>query len=132
MKKAQFDFEPQLTTDEGGVLHICFEAEVKVIPVDNMHGGDTEAETRNIYEAYSVRLERPITYERVVAAIVNAEYSSDQMQAIINNYLLDADNTEHEAEFTAMQEWRTLAKKVAHEVIIATDGGTDCEEFGIA
>lgn len=127
MKKAQFDFEPQLTTDEGGVLHICFEAEAKEITVDNMHGGcdDTEAETRTVYEAYSVRLERPITYERVVSAIVNAEYSSDQMQAVINNHLLDADNAEHEAEFTAMQEWRTLAKKVAHEVIIATDGGTD-------
>ena len=126
MKKAQFDFEPQLTTDEGGVLHICFEAEAKEITVNNMHGDDTEAETRTVYEAYSVRLERPITYERVVSAIVNAEYSSDQMQAIINNHLLDStDNAEHEAEFTAMQEWRTLAKKVAHEVIIATGGGTD-------
>lgn len=128
MKKAQFDFEPQLTTDEGGVLHICFEAEAKEITIDNMHGegDDAEAETRTIYEAYSVRLERPVTYERVVAAIVNAEYSSDQMQAIINNHLFDSTDTEHEAQYTAMQEWRTLAKKVAHEVIIATDGGTDC------
>lgn len=126
MKKAQFDSEPQLTTDEGNVLRICFDAEQKEVTFQNMGTSDEQTEeTRTIYEAYSVRVDRPITYERVVSAIVNAEYSTDQMQAIINNHLLDATDTEHEAQYTAMQEWRTLAKKVAHEVIIATDGGTD-------
>lgn len=126
MNKYQFDFEPQLTTDEGSNILVCFDAEQKEVTFQNMGASDKQTEeTRTIYEAYAVRVDRPITYERVVSAIVNAEYSTDQMQAIINNHLLDSTDTEHEAQYTAMQEWRTLAKKVAHEVIIATDGGTD-------
>ena len=126
MNKYQFSVEPSLVTDEGRNILVCFETEKKEETFQNMGASDEQTEeTRTIYEAYAVRVDRPITYERVVSAIVNAEYSTDQMQAIINNHLLDATDTEHEAQYTAMQEWRTLAKKVAHEVIIATDGGTE-------
>ena len=50
------------------------------------------------------------------------------MQALINNHFahlakiadgkpLDADDEEHEAEYDAMQEWRTKAKETAKQVL---------------
>lgn len=52
-------------------------------------------------------------YGSIVSAVINARYSGDQMQAIINNHLIDS----HEGEFNAMQEYRLYAKRVAKEII---------------
>lgn len=73
---------------------------------------------------YRASLERG----KVVDAIVSSAYPTDKMQAIINNHFanlakiadgkkLDADDKEHEAEYEAMQSWRTKAKAVATDVI---------------
>ena len=68
------------------------------------------------------------TYDGIVNAIVCDHYPADKMQAIINNHFanlakiadgkkLDADDEEHEAEYNAMQDWRTKAKAVAKDVL---------------
>jgi hypothetical protein len=55
------------------------------------------------------------TYESIVSAIINQKYSSDEMQAIINNYLLD--NDAYKAEFDEMQNYRKKAKEIAKNLI---------------
>lgn len=54
-------------------------------------------------------------YGSIVSAMINDVYSNDQMQAIVNNYLL-GDHT-HDAEFNEMQEYRKYAKNTAKEII---------------
>ena len=75
-----------------------------------------------MYEAYAVRVEHPVTRSRMVDAIVTSAYPSDVMQAIINNHLLGDGDSEHEAEFAAMQEWRVLAKRTADDVLAVIHG----------
>lgn len=121
MNKTQFDSTPSLVTNEGRTLLICFGAEevTTTTPSTDTESSDsTDSDsTRTVYEAYAVRVSLPTTYEQVTSAIIDAAYPSDQMQAIINNHLLESDNAEHEAEFTAMQEWRTNAKAIAKQVM---------------
>lgn len=57
------------------------------------------------------------TYDGIVNAIVCDHYPADKMQAIINNYLLESESKEHQAEFAEMQAWRVKAKRVAKEVV---------------
>lgn len=131
MKKTQFDSAPSLVTDEGRTLLICFDAEevtVTTPSTSDSESSDSESTdsdsseaasnaVRTVYEAYTVRVSLPTTYEQVTSAIIDAAYPSDQMQAIINNHLLESDNAEHEAEFAAMQEWRAGAKTIAKQVM---------------
>ena len=146
MKKTQFDSAPSLVTDEGRTLLICFGAEEVTVTTPSAtdseasesEASDSEATdseatdsessdsdsseavsnaVRTAYEAYTVRVSLPTTYEQVTSAIIDAAYPSDQMQAIINNHLLESDNAEHEAEFAAMQEWRANAKTIAKQVM---------------
>ena len=58
-------------------------------------------------------------YDGIVNAIVTAEYPSDRMQAVQNNYLMAKreDGGNAIEEFMEMQEWRALAKATAHEVL---------------
>lgn len=114
MKKYQFSYRPELVTNEGSGVLICFGVEEVVVPSFNMFG---EESTSTIYEAYAVRLQHPITHSRVVDAIVTAAYPNDVMQAITNNHMLNDGNASHEAEYVAMQEWRNLAKATADEVL---------------
>ena len=136
MKKTQFDSAPSLVTDEGRTLLICFDAEEVTVTTPSATDSEataSEATTtestdsdssesasnavRTAYEAYTVRVSLPTTYEQVTSAIIDAAYPSDQMQAIINNHLLESGNAEHEAEFTAMQQWRADAKTIAKQVM---------------
>lgn len=57
------------------------------------------------------------TYGMVVSAIIHGRYSDNDMQAIINNHLLEDGNEEHEAEWSAMQEWRATAKSMAKQIL---------------
>lgn len=67
------------------------------------------------YEAIHLQMNEPPTYETLIAALIREKYSSDKMEAIINNYLLDATD-EAKAEFEEMQEWRKKVKEFAREV----------------
>lgn len=57
------------------------------------------------------------TYDSFVNAIIEKEYPSDKMQAIINNYLLDSKDKDAKKEFNEMQEYRAYAKEAAKECI---------------
>jgi hypothetical protein len=56
-------------------------------------------------------------YNELVAALVTGRYSSHQMQALINNHLLEDGNEEHEKEWQEMQMWRAESKKRAKEIL---------------
>lgn len=127
IRKSTFDYSPSLIEYEGNFIRINFD--VEQIELENsMDSSEGKNTTRMAYAAYVVRIEQPLERGKVVDAIVSSAYPTDKMQAIINNHFanlatiadgkkLDADDEEHEAEYNAMQEWRTKAKAVATDVI---------------
>lgn len=114
LKKVIFDEQPTLTVSEGSVVRINFD--VKQTEV-NVGMADDKAQVRIVFAAYVVRVEQPLSYDKIVNAIVSEAYPQDKMQAIINNHLLDADDEANEAEFVEMQEWRKKAKTIAKQII---------------
>lgn len=122
MKKMQFSERPSLVSREGKGVLICFGVEEVEVVQNVMEGGAEQEVSVPVFEAYAVRVEHPVTRSRVVDAIVTSAYPADVMQAVINNHLLGDGDSEHEAEFAAMQEWRTLAKGTADEVVQAMCG----------
>ena len=56
-------------------------------------------------------------YGGLVNALIDLKYSPDAMTAIINNYLLDADDIDAKSEFNVMQEYRKEAKAIAHSIL---------------
>jgi hypothetical protein len=134
--KSIFDNAPKTVEYEGKYVRINFDIDVKEVSlgnaekdnVDDSKGKSKTAATRSAFSAYVVRIAHPLERGKVIDAIVSAAYPSDKMQAIINNHFanlakiadgkkLDADDEEHEAEYDAMQEWRTKAKSVASDVM---------------
>ena len=127
IRKSTFDYSPSLIEYEGNTIRINFD--VEQIELENsMDSSEGKKATRMAYAAHVVRIEQPVERGKVIDAIVTAVYPTDKMQAIINNHFanlakkadgkkLDADDEEHEAEYNAMQEWRTKAKAVATDVI---------------
>lgn len=125
--KSIFDNAPKTLEREGKNIRINFDVDVTELPSG---GTDNEDAKRTAFSAYVVRVEQPLERGKVIDAIVSAAYPSDKMQAIINNHFanlakiadgkkLEADDEEHEAEYNAMQEWRTKAKSVASDVMEA-------------
>lgn len=115
LKKSYFSVEPDMVTSEGNNKLITFD--VEEVKVKNEAMGEGEATETTQYAAYCVRVDEPVTRDRIIAAIITAAYPSDEMQAIINNHLLDPTDEEHEAEFNEMQQWRTHAKEIASQVM---------------
>ena len=58
-----------------------------------------------------------LTYDKIVDAIISYKYPIDKMQAIVNNYLLDSEDSLIKEEFEQMQDWRKFAKSYAKELI---------------
>lgn len=137
-KKYTFDSVPSLVENEGKTILVRFGAEERKVEVsDNgmqaassasSAEGKAKSETKTVYDCYSIRISQPLSKDKIVDAIITGLYPTDKMQAIINNHFailakiadgkeLDADDEEHEAEYNAMQEWRTKAKEVAKQVI---------------
>lgn len=65
-----------------------------------------------------------LDYEHIIAAIVDAKYSNDDVTAITLNYLLAVHNEvdenkqeEYIREYKTLQEWRQKAKGIAKEVL---------------
>lgn len=56
-------------------------------------------------------------YDAIVSALVNAEYPTDKMQAVQNNYLADPENATAIAEMNEMQQWRKAAKDIAKQAL---------------
>lgn len=127
IRKSTFDYSPSLIEYEGNTIRINFDVE-QIELENNINSSEGKKATRMAYAAHVVRIEQPVERGKVVDAIVSSAYPTDKMQAIINNHFanlakiadgkkLDADDEEHEAEYNAMQEWRTKAKAVATDVI---------------
>lgn len=127
IRKSTFDYSPSLIEYEGNFVRINFDVE-QIELANGTDSDENKSTTRMAYAAYVVRIEQPVERDKVVDAIVTAVYPTDKMQAIINNHFanlakiadgkkLDADEEEHEAEYNAMQEWRTKAKAVAKDVL---------------
>lgn len=62
------------------------------------------------------------TYANLVAAFVHGRYTDDDMQALVNNHLLDAGEEAEEAEWNAMQEWRKECKQLAKDILERLNG----------
>lgn len=118
MKKSEFDNRPDFVVNEGSQVRINFDA--KQVEKEIQPAGEGEPVVRQIWEAYVVRLEEPLTRSRIVDAIVTAGYPNDVMQAVQNNYLADPEDKDAKAEMDAMQAWRTKAKSIADEVLAAS------------
>ena len=128
IRKSTFDYSPSLIEYEGNTIRINFDVE-QIELANGMDSGKSKGKTTRLaYAAHVVRIEQPVERGKVVDAIVSSAYPTDKMQAIINNHFanlakiadgkkLDADDKEHEAEYEAMQSWRTKAKAVATDVI---------------
>lgn len=127
IRKSTFDYSPSLIEYEGNYVRINFDVE-QIELANGTDSDENKSTTRMAYAAYVIRIEQPVERDKVIDAIVSAAYPSDKMQAIINNHFanlakiadgkkLDVDDEEHEAEYNAMQEWRTKAKYVAKNVL---------------
>lgn len=65
---------------------------------------------------YVLKLEK-VDYETLVSSLIGIKYNSDKMQAIINNYLLDADDELVLQEFNEMQGYRKHCKLIAKQIL---------------
>lgn len=58
-----------------------------------------------------------LEYGRLVSILLKLNYSDDKMQAVINNYLLDADDELVLQEFNDMQDYRKRCKLIAKQIL---------------
>lgn len=94
-----------LTRNNGGQLQLIIYTDVR------QEIGENEQVT---YVATEITMPIGIVdYGSIVSAIINAHYSFDQMQAIVNNYLIQ----EHLDEFQEMQDYRLYAKEIARMIV---------------
>lgn len=76
-------------------------------------------EVENGFEWESVEIpQTKWDYSGVVDTLVQYKYPIDKMQAVINNYLLDPEDTYAIDEFNKMQTWRKEAKEIAKEALL--------------
>lgn len=111
MKLYSYNKMPFYTREKKTSL-ICWNEQTKTMQLEDEN--QTEV-TEYTYDFVRVRF--PFTYETLVSDIVKSEYSSDKMEAVINNYLLNPENVEHKAEFDNMQQWREQAKIIAKQAL---------------
>jgi len=115
MIKNTFDNSPQLIEREGKQVRINFDVEPVEQTFPAMDGG--EDIVRTVYMVSVVRINLPVIRDKVIDAIITAEYPNDKMQAVVNNYLANPDDEVRKQEFDDMQAWRVHAKQVADEVM---------------
>ena len=70
-----------------------------------------------IYNGISIESDTLDCYSAIIEKLIREKYSVSQVEAIVNNYLLDNTNEEYLKEFNDMQEWRKEAKSIAKKVI---------------
>ena len=91
-----------------------------------------DEEDRLDYKCARIRIPK-VDYSTIVSAIVNMEYTNDQIQALVSNYLLTQDavvtisddkKKEYSEKWTKLQEHRLKAKAIALLVTNVTDDET--------
>jgi len=116
-----------ITRKEGTMLRLFFDfAEVPPSTEGTDGSTTTPATTDKQYSCTNVDIEGDRSYNSIVAAIVSANYTSDDVQAILANYTMAIDSTnttltddkkaEYKAEYEAFQNVRTHAKAIADVV----------------
>lgn len=67
----------------------------------------------------------------LISSLIKANYSSDLMDAVRNNYELVRDGTagdkaeEYTQEYLAMQDWRREAKELANEIMASKEANSN-------
>ena len=56
-------------------------------------------------------------YGVIVDRLIKEHYPNGQMEAILNNYLLDSSDEQSKAKFNEMQEYRNYAKELAKQAM---------------
>lgn len=109
-----YDFEPQPceTTVYTGTMATVIRLNIEEVQTEE----GTHWECDEVCYNHPLPLEREKDYGGIVTAIVRSKYSADDMEAIINNYLLTK-TAQHKAEWNAMQAWRALAKETAENIL---------------
>ena len=83
---------------------------------------DFSASEEGGYNCQNVDLRTPITYDRVVSAIITDAYTIDKREAIFANYeeakdagsnITDDKRAEYISEYNQFQAWRRMAKQIA-------------------
>ena len=77
-KKTIFTERPALIEPEGSVVRINFDIEEKTEVINQDDG--QEAETRTVFLAHVVRVEQPLTADRIKAALLEAGFDEDKSE----------------------------------------------------
>lgn len=98
--------------------------ELAALPENSVPVGSPDGNPSTLFAAEEIEYNHrePLAREKdraaIITAIVRAHYNADEMEAILNNYLLDQEDADARAEFEAMQEWRRLAKAAADSLFL--------------
>lgn len=96
-------------------IHKLTDEELTALAAESNDASADDFQTTHAFSYSSVEIKPfAFNYATIVSAIINARYPRDEMDAIINNHLFDPTD-KHEAEWQEMQQWRTMAKRIAHE-----------------
>lgn len=108
MKNTSYDIEPPKFV----VQRILYGQKNRTInyEVEELEGGG--------YEFYSIALPPAVwDYGVIVDLTIKEHYPNGEMEAILNNYLLDPSDEESKAKFNEMQEYRNYAKELAKQAM---------------
>lgn len=118
-------YQAAIWTDNGGTS-ICYD-----YYTEPMKKFNEDEEERLNYKCARIRIPK-VDYSTIVSAIVNVEYTNDQIQALVSNYLLTQDpvvaisdekKKEYSEKWVKLQEHRLKAKAVA--ALVSTDTEED-------
>ena len=99
---------------QGNRSHLIYG--ITLVPAtEQEEGDDMHMAMPEHYEAERIEMPRTEDYGKVVSALIREKYSADEVEAIVLNHG-DGD-AEHDAEYKALQEWRSHAKEVAKQVL---------------
>lgn len=111
------DATPQFVTFE---RHLGQKVYTINFNVEEMSGEETENGQRFRYNTVTLPVGQ-FDRDTVISTLIRQRYRDDEMQAIINNYLLDPDDKEAVTEFNVMQDYRKFAKTVADKFLQAIE-----------
>lgn len=116
-----------ITRLEGSMLRIFFDFTRSEKPT-SPDNAVTDTVASNEYSCQNIDIKNGRSYANIVASIVNNNYTSDDVQAIIADYELakdssssitDAKRAEYESDYNTFQILRAHAKEIATKVISA-------------
>ena len=110
--KVNATIKPKATEFKNASRLIRFDVSEEVVAAE-VGSGQEDAVSYNYSE---VKVSKTATYAEIVSAIIAEKYSLDKEIALINNQNQDTVSDEDIAEYTAYQDFRSLAKTIAKAV----------------